>query len=67
MIASSIKLICWFSSKKIYCWHEQLLSDSLEKRVNKKVMAMFEKAEDEYNDLMSKKSIIEVSKMSSIA
>jgi hypothetical protein len=28
--------------------------------VNKKVMAMFEKAEDEYNDLMSKKNIIEV-------
>ncbi|KAK1554657.1 hypothetical protein Q3G72_015388 [Acer saccharum] len=27
--------------------------------VNKKVMTMFEKAEDEYNDLMSKKSIIE--------
>lgn len=34
---------------------------SLEKRINKKVMAMFEKAEDEYNDLMSKKNIIEVS------
>ncbi|KAF3328938.1 hypothetical protein FCM35_KLT06016 [Carex littledalei] len=32
---------------------------NLEKRVNKKVMAMFEKAEDEYNDLISKKSIIE--------
>ncbi|KAJ3688750.1 hypothetical protein LUZ61_017914 [Rhynchospora tenuis] len=32
---------------------------NLEKRVNKKVMAMFEKAEDEYNDLKSKKSIIE--------
>ncbi|CAO2167414.1 unnamed protein product [Urochloa humidicola] len=32
---------------------------SLEKRVNKKVMAMFEKAEDEYNDLMSRKNIIE--------
>ncbi|XP_071929616.1 structural maintenance of chromosomes protein 2-1 [Coffea arabica] len=31
----------------------------LEKRVNKKVMAMFEKAEDEYNDLISKKNIIE--------
>ncbi|CAI0404510.1 unnamed protein product [Linum tenue] len=31
----------------------------LEKRVNKKVMAMFEKAEDEYNGLMSKKKIIE--------
>ncbi|XP_049395220.1 structural maintenance of chromosomes protein 2-1-like [Solanum stenotomum] len=31
----------------------------LEKRVNKKVMSMFEKAEDEYNDLMSKKNIIE--------
>ncbi|KAI5671701.1 hypothetical protein M9H77_12065 [Catharanthus roseus] len=30
----------------------------LEKRVNKKVMAMFEKAEDEYNDLISKKNII---------
>lgn len=33
---------------------------SLEKRVNKKVMTMFEKAEDEYKDLLSKKSIIEV-------
>lgn len=33
---------------------------SLEKRVNKKVIAMFEKAEDEYNDLISKKNIIEV-------
>lgn len=29
--------------------------------MNKKVMAMFEKAEDEYNDLISKKNIIEVS------
>lgn len=29
--------------------------------MNKKVMSMFEKAEDEYNDLMSKKNIIEVS------
>lgn len=28
--------------------------------MKKKVMAMFEKAEDEYNDLMSKKNIIEV-------
>ena len=33
----------------------------MEKRVNKKVITMFEKAEDEYNDLMSKKRIIEVS------
>ncbi|XP_058111036.1 structural maintenance of chromosomes protein 2-2-like [Magnolia sinica] len=32
---------------------------SLEKRVNKKVLTMFEKAEDEYNDLLSKKNIIE--------
>ncbi|CAI9786533.1 unnamed protein product [Fraxinus pennsylvanica] len=31
----------------------------LEKRVNKKVMAMFEKAKDEYNDLISKKNNIE--------
>ncbi|OVA02199.1 RecF/RecN/SMC [Macleaya cordata] len=37
----------------------QAEQSSLEKRVNKKVMAMFEKAEDEYNDLISKKSIIE--------
>lgn len=29
--------------------------------MNKKVMAMFEKAEDEYNALISKKNIIEVS------
>lgn len=28
--------------------------------MNKKVMAMFEKAEDEYNELISKKNIIEV-------
>ncbi|KAK6936304.1 hypothetical protein RJ641_033334, partial [Dillenia turbinata] len=34
-------------------------SCSLEKRVNKKVMAMFEGAEAEYNALISKKSIIE--------
>ncbi|KAM7472392.1 hypothetical protein LguiA_010575 [Lonicera macranthoides] len=38
--------------------HRKLIL-SLEKRVNKKVMAMFEKAEDEYNDLISKKNIIE--------
>ncbi|KAL3373464.1 hypothetical protein AABB24_005448 [Solanum stoloniferum] len=40
---------------------EKLQADQsgLEKRVNKKVMSMFEKAEDEYNDLMSKKNIIE--------
>ncbi|KAL3533993.1 hypothetical protein ACH5RR_007514 [Cinchona calisaya] len=34
-------------------------SSGLEKRVNKKVIAMFEKAEDEYNDLIYKKDIIE--------
>ncbi|KAL5569905.1 hypothetical protein UlMin_026480 [Ulmus minor] len=37
----------------------QTEQSGLEKRINKKVMAMFEKAEDEYNDLMSKKNIIE--------
>ncbi|XP_052188076.1 structural maintenance of chromosomes protein 2-1-like [Diospyros lotus] len=37
----------------------QAEQSSLEKRVNKKVTAMFEKAEDEYNDLISKKNIIE--------
>ncbi|KAL2326443.1 hypothetical protein Fmac_025501 [Flemingia macrophylla] len=37
----------------------QAEQSGLEKRVNKKVMAMFEKAEDEYNDLVSKKNIIE--------
>lgn len=37
----------------------QAEQSNLEKRVNKKVMAMFEKAEDEYNDLISKKNIIE--------
>ncbi|KAL9249751.1 Structural maintenance of chromosomes protein 2-1-like protein, partial [Drosera capensis] len=37
----------------------QAEQSSLEKRVNKKVMTMFEKAEDEYNDLISKKNIIE--------
>ncbi|VVB04545.1 unnamed protein product [Arabis nemorensis] len=43
---------------------ERLQTDqsSLEKRVNKKVMAMFEKAEDEYNALISKKNIIETDK-----
>ncbi|CAN1267092.1 Structural maintenance of chromosomes protein 2-2 [Linum perenne] len=40
----------------------QAEQSGLEKRVNKKVMAMFEKAEDEFNDLMSKKSIIETDK-----
>ncbi|XP_059624894.1 structural maintenance of chromosomes protein 2-1 [Cornus florida] len=37
----------------------QAEQSGLEKRVNKKVMAMFEKAEDEYSDLISKKNIIE--------
>ncbi|KAA8533875.1 hypothetical protein F0562_031392 [Nyssa sinensis] len=37
----------------------QAEQSGLEKRVNKKVMAMFEKAEDEYNNLISKKNIIE--------
>ncbi|XP_022736181.1 structural maintenance of chromosomes protein 2-1-like isoform X3 [Durio zibethinus] len=37
----------------------QAEQSSLEKRVNKKVMAMFEKAEDEHNDLMSKKNTVE--------
>ncbi|PSR93333.1 Structural maintenance of chromosomes protein like [Actinidia chinensis var. chinensis] len=37
----------------------QAEQSGLEKRVNKKVIAMFEKAEDEYNDLISKKNIIE--------
>ncbi|KAL5720567.1 Structural maintenance of chromosomes protein 2-2 [Ranunculus cassubicifolius] len=37
----------------------QAEQSDLEKRVNKKVMAMFEKAEDEYNELISKKNIIE--------
>ncbi|KAK8560305.1 hypothetical protein V6N12_013104 [Hibiscus sabdariffa] len=38
----------------------QTEQSGLEKRVNKKVMAMFEKAEDEYNDLMSKKNTVEI-------
>lgn len=38
---------------------KQSEQSNLEKRVNKKVITMFEKAEDEYNDLMSKKRIIE--------
>ncbi|XP_006848048.2 structural maintenance of chromosomes protein 2-1 isoform X1 [Amborella trichopoda] len=37
----------------------QAQQSGLEKRVNKKVMAMFEKAEDEFKDLISKKNIIE--------
>ncbi|XP_078446527.1 structural maintenance of chromosomes protein 2-2-like [Wolffia australiana] len=37
----------------------QTQQSGLEKRINKKVMAMFEKAEDEYNDLINRKNIIE--------
>ncbi|KAF5942367.1 hypothetical protein HYC85_020009 [Camellia sinensis] len=37
----------------------QVEQSGLEKRVNKKAMAMFEKSEDEYNDLISKKNVIE--------
>ncbi|MBA0821160.1 hypothetical protein Goarm_018033, partial [Gossypium armourianum] len=37
----------------------QAEQSSLGKRVNKKVVAMFEKAEDEYNNLMSKKNTVE--------
>ncbi|XP_008800994.2 structural maintenance of chromosomes protein 2-1-like [Phoenix dactylifera] len=53
-----------FSSRDPYKSREELENlqaeqSGLEKRVNKKVMAMFEKAEDEYNDLISKKNIIE--------
>ncbi|GKF94351.1 hypothetical protein Tco_0284051, partial [Tanacetum coccineum] len=33
-----------------------------EKRVNKKIMSMFEKTENDYNDLISKKSIMETDK-----
>lgn len=33
--------------------------DSLSKRVNKKVMQMFEKAEQEYNELKRKKDVVE--------
>ncbi|CAH9098018.1 unnamed protein product [Cuscuta europaea] len=40
----------------------QAEQSGLEKRVNKKVMAMFEKAEEEYNDLIAKKNIIEKDK-----
>ncbi|GBG85995.1 hypothetical protein CBR_g40808 [Chara braunii] len=36
---------------------------SLEKRVNKKVISMFEKAEQEYNQLIAKKSIIQKDKV----
>ncbi|XP_058088517.1 structural maintenance of chromosomes protein 2-2-like isoform X2 [Magnolia sinica] len=38
----------------------QAEQSGLEKRVNKKVIVMFEKAEDEYNDLLSKKVIEEL-------
>ncbi|KAH7404318.1 hypothetical protein KP509_15G020500 [Ceratopteris richardii] len=38
---------------------KQAEQSNLEKRINKKVITMFEKAEDEYNDLTSKKRIIE--------
>ncbi|KAF4372098.1 hypothetical protein F8388_000314 [Cannabis sativa] len=53
-----------FASRDPYKAREELEKlqaeqSGLEKRINKKVMAMFEKAEDEYNDLMSKKNIIE--------
>ena len=33
--------------------------DSLGKKINKKVMGMFEKAEQEYQDVMAKKRIVE--------
>ncbi|KAI3869392.1 hypothetical protein MKW92_010233 [Papaver armeniacum] len=44
---------------------EKLQADqsNLEKRVNKKVIALSEKAEDEYNDLVAKKTIIENDKL----
>uniref|UniRef100_A0A1J3JL63 Structural maintenance of chromosomes protein n=2 Tax=Noccaea caerulescens TaxID=107243 RepID=A0A1J3JL63_NOCCA len=56
-----------FESRNPYQAREELErlqtnQSSLEKRVNKKVMAMFEKAEDEYNALISKKNIIETDK-----
>ncbi|VFQ80543.1 unnamed protein product [Cuscuta campestris] len=40
----------------------QAEQSGLEKRVNKKVMAMFEKAQEEYNDLIAKKNIIQEDK-----
>jgi hypothetical protein len=36
--------------------------ESLSKKINKKVLGMFEKAEQEYHDLMKKKAIIEKDK-----
>ncbi|KAK4764266.1 hypothetical protein SAY87_013704 [Trapa incisa] len=56
-----------FSSIDAYKAKEKLekLQEELsgmEKRVNKKVMTLFEKAEDEYNGLRSKKDIIEKDK-----
>ncbi|XP_031392590.1 structural maintenance of chromosomes protein 2-1-like [Punica granatum] len=56
-----------FSSREPHKAREELEKlqaelSGLEKRVNKKVMAMFEKAEDEYNGLRSKKDIIEKDK-----
>ncbi|KAI3881242.1 hypothetical protein MKW92_003399 [Papaver armeniacum] len=44
---------------------EKLQADqsNLEKRVNKKVISLSEKAEDEYNDLVAKKTIIENDKL----
>lgn len=58
LLASCVQLhiLIYFGDTCFYCF----APSRLEKRVNKKVMAMFEKAEDEYNDLMSKKNIIEV-------
>ncbi|KAI4323792.1 hypothetical protein L6164_023370 [Bauhinia variegata] len=41
----------------------QTEQSGLEKRVNKKVVAMFEKSEEEYNALISRKNIIEADKI----
>ena len=37
--------------------------ENLSKKVNKKVMQMFEKAEQEYNELKRKKDVVENDKM----
>jgi structural maintenance of chromosome 2 len=48
------------SERRFACTHSLPRSqDSLGKKINKKVMGMFEKAEQEYQDVMAKKRIVE--------
>lgn len=56
----------WISNDPIRMFEEyenaRLTIDALSKRVNKKVMQMFEKAEHEYTELQRKKDVVEADK-----